>query len=83
MFAEENLDKKKCQKCQNIIESQKLHAAGEYHTSFQGTNVPHIGPLTEKWRETASLLENTEILFELHTDVRASRLMNCLTTVNA
>ena len=47
----------------------------EYHRSFQGTNVRHIGPLTEKWRETASLLENTEMLFELHTDVRANKLM--------
>ena len=49
--------------------SQKLHTAGEYHTSFQRTNVQHNGSLTEQSTETASLLENTEILFELHTDV--------------
>ena len=64
-------------------QSQKLHTAEEYYTSFQGTNVQHIGSLTEQWRETALLLENTEILFELLTDVRANKLTNCFTIVNA
>ena len=30
--------------------------------------------LTEQWRETASLLRNTENLSEIHTDARANEL---------
>ena len=61
-------------------QSQKLHAAGEYHTSFQSPNMQHVARLTEQWREMASLLGNTEILSKLHTDVRAT---NCFTPGNA
>ena len=64
-------------------QSQKLHAAGEYHTSFQSANVQHVKFLTEQWREMASLFGNTEILSKLHTDVRASELFyhsKCLKT---
>ena len=46
-------------------QSQKLHAAGEYHTSFRSPNLQHVAPLTEQWREMASLLGNTEILLRL------------------
>ena len=61
-------------------QSQKLHAAGEYHTSFQSPNMQYVARLTEQWREMASLLGNTEILSKLHTDVRAT---NCFTPGNA
>ena len=63
---------------------QKLQAAGEYHTSFQSPNVQHVASLTEQWREMASLLENTEILSKLQTDVRANELFyhsKCLKTL--
>ena len=50
-------------------QSQKQHALGEYHTRFQSPNVQHVKFLTGKWRDTASLLRNTEILSKLHTDV--------------
>ena len=39
-------------------QSQKLHAAGEYHTRFRRPNVQHVASLTEQWREMASLLGN-------------------------
>ena len=64
-------------------QSQKLHTAGEYHTSFQSPNVQQAESLTEQWREMASLLGNTEILSKLHTDVRANELFyhsKCLKT---
>ena len=60
----------------------KLHAAREYHTSFRGPNVHHIGSLTEKRREMAPQLGNTEIFSKLYTDVRAKELTNHITTVN-
>ena len=76
MFVEENLDRKKKKIVKNVKipykQSHKLHAVGEYHTSFQGTNGQHIGSLTKKWKEMTSPLENTEILFEPHTDVQTS-----------
>ena len=50
-------------------QSQKQHALGEYHTRFQSPNVQHVKFLTGKWRDTASLLRNTEILSKLHTEV--------------
>ena len=55
-------------------QSQKLHAAGEYHTSFQSPNMQYLASLTEQWREMASLLGNTEILSKLHTGVKANEL---------
>ena len=55
-------------------QSQKLYAAGEYHTSFQSPNMQHVPPLTEQWREMASLLGNTEILLRLHANIRANEL---------
>ena len=64
-------------------QSQKLHAAGEYHTSFQSPHMQHVSSLTEQWREMASLLGNTEILLKFHTDVRANELFyhsKCLKT---
>ena len=64
-------------------QSQKLHEAGEYHTSFQSPNVQHVMSLTGQWREMASLLGNTEIFLKLHTDVRANELFyhsKCLKT---
>ena len=74
-----------CQKCQKKQKQfQKLQAAGEYHTSFQSPNVQHVASLTEQWREMASLLENTEILSKLQTDVRANELFyhsKCLKTL--
>ena len=52
-----------CRKCEkNRNKSQKLHAAREYHTSFQSPNVQHVACLTEQRREMAFLLGNTEIL---------------------
>ena len=51
---------------------QKLHAAREYHSSFWVFNVYHIGSLTEKRREMASRLGNTEIFSKLYADVRAN-----------
>ena len=65
-------------------QSQKLHAAGEYHTSFQSSKVQYVESLTEQWREMASLLGNTEITSKLHTDVRANELFyhsKCLKTL--
>ena len=53
-------------------QSQKLHAAREYHTSFRGPKVHHIGSLTEKRREMARQLGNTEIFSKLYTDIRAN-----------
>ena len=41
-------------------QSRKLHAAGEYHTSFQSPKVQHVESATEQWREMASILGNTE-----------------------
>ena len=70
-------------KKQKQKQSQKLHEAGEYHTSFQSPNVQHVMSLTEQWREMASLLGNTEIFLKLHTDVRANELFyhsKCLKT---
>ena len=64
-------------------QSQKLNAAGEYHTSFQSPNVQHVESLTEQRRKMASLLGNTEILSKLHTDIRANELFyhsKCLKT---
>ena len=76
--------KRICQKCQKKQkQAQKLHAAGEYHTSFQSPNVQHVESLTEQWREMAYLSGNTEILSKLHTDVRANKLFyhsKCLKT---
>ena len=71
----------KCQKKQKQKQSQKLHAAGEYHTGFQSPNVQHVESLTEQWREMASLLGNK--LSKLHTDVKANKLFyhsTCLKT---
>ena len=69
--------------CQQMLkqqkQSQKLHAAGEYHTSFQSHNVQHVEALTKQWSDIASLLGNTEILSKLYTDVRAK---SYFTTVN-
>ena len=50
----------------------KYHINSLTNYSFQGTNGQHIGSLTKKWKEMTSLLENTETLFEPHTDVQAS-----------
>ena len=55
-------------------QSLKLHAAGEYHTSFQSSNVQHVESVTEQWREMASILGNTEKLSKLNTDVRPNEL---------
>ena len=63
-------------------QSQKLHAAKGYDTSFRGPKVHHIGSLTEKRREMAPQLGNTEIFSKLYTDVRAKELTNHITTVN-
>ena len=71
-----NVKKKQKQK-----QSQKLHAAGEYHTSFQSPNVQHVGSLTEQWGEMASLLGNKHS--KLHTDAKANKLFyhsTCLKT---
>ena len=54
-------------------QSHKLHAVGEYHTSFQSLNMHHVEFLTEQWRKIASLLGNTEVLSKLHTEVRANK----------
>ena len=65
-------------------QSQKLHAAGEHHTSFRSPNLQHVESLTEQWKEIASLLRNTEILSKLHTEVRANELFyhsKCLKTL--
>ena len=55
-------------------QSLKLHATGEYHISFQSSNMQQIESLTEKWREMASLLGNIQKISKLHTDVRANEL---------
>ena len=52
--------------------------------SHKSPNVQHVASLTEQWREMASLLENTEILSKLQTDVRANELFyhsKCLKTL--
>ena len=67
---EEERDLAKMSKKQK--QSQRLHIAGEYHTSFQSPNAQHVESLTEQWREMASLLGNTEILSKFHTDVRSN-----------
>ena len=43
---EKDRDLSKCQKKQK--QSQKLHAAGEYHTSFQTPNGQHVESFTEQ-----------------------------------
>ena len=48
-------------------QSLKLHAAGEYHTSFHIPNVQYVESLAEQWREMASLLGNTEKRSNLHS----------------
>ena len=53
-------------------QSQKLHAAGEFHTSFQKPNVQHVNSLTEKWRDMACFLGDTNILSKLDSDVKAN-----------
>ena len=55
-------------------QSLKLHAAGEYHTSFHIPNVQYVESLAEQWREMASLLGNTEKRSNLHCEVRANEL---------
>ena len=55
-------------------QSLKLHAAGEYHTSFHIPNVQYVEFLAEQWREMASLLGNTEKRSNLHSEVRANEL---------
>ena len=49
---------------------------------FQRLDVHHIGSLTEKRREMAPILGNTEIFSKLHTDVRDDEFTNYFTTVN-
>ena len=87
MFVGKKTDRKKERYLLNIPknqkEPQKLYTAREYQISFQGPNVKHVGYLTEQWREMVSLLGNTEIIFEFHTDVRANELTNYFTTINA
>ena len=51
-------------------QSLKLHAAGEYHTSFHIPNVQYVESVTEM----ASLLGNTEKRSNLHAEVRANEL---------
>ena len=51
---------------------QKLHVAGEFHTSFQKPNVQHVNSLTKKWRDMACFLGDTNILSKLDSDVRAN-----------
>ena len=55
-------------------QSLKLHAAGEYHTSFHIPNVQYVESLAEQRREMASLLGNTEKRSNLHSEVRANEL---------
>ena len=43
----------------------------------------HIRSLTEQWREMASLLGYTKILFEHHTDLSVNKLTTYFTTANA
>ena len=62
-------EKKKriCHKYQKVeIVSEITCRKGIPHR-FQRPNVQHIGFLTEKWIEMASLLGNTKILFEPHS----------------
>ena len=66
-----------------LKQSQKLHAAGEYHTSFQSPNVQHVEFLTKQRRELPSRLGNAEILSKLYIDIRANQLFyhsKCLKT---
>ena len=53
---------------------QKLHAAGEFHTSFQKPNVQHVNSLTAIWRNMACFLGDTNILSKLDSDLRGNEI---------
>ena len=55
-------------------QSNKLHAAGEYHTSLQNPNIRHVTDLTSSWKTMATALCDTKILSKLNYDVRANEL---------
>ena len=62
----------KCQKCRNSLKNDTHR--GEYHTCFHSPNVQYFESLTERWSETASLLENTEIILKPLTDGKANEM---------
>ena len=62
----------KCQKCRNSLKNDTHR--GEYHTCFHSPNVQYFESLTERWSETASLLENTEIILRPLTDGKANEM---------